>query len=188
VVQSIVLITAPLPTSQVDIDFLSVLTSFISYIGLCPLLFLEHTRSIKPSDLAVVYLLISLACDAAELGTTAYQDVTFPVALGVIAKLCIKFLILVVESREKGGILRRQYGQWPPEQLAGVLSRTFFWWINSILAKGSRDILTGGSLPPIDHKLSSKLLRHRALKAWDQRGNPRHSSGYHATTDRLLFS
>jgi hypothetical protein len=141
------------------------------------LLFLEHTRSIKPSDLAVVYLLTSLACDAAELGTTTYQDVTFQVALGAVAKLCIKFLILVVESRGKGGILRPQYSQWPEEQLAGVLSRTFFWWINSILAKGSRDILTGVSLPSIDHKLSSKLLRHRALKAWDQRGNPHHSSG-----------
>ncbi|KAH8757146.1 P-loop containing nucleoside triphosphate hydrolase protein, partial [Hyaloscypha sp. PMI_1271] len=172
VIQSIVLITAPLPTSQVDIGFLSVITSFISYIGLCPLLLLEHTRSIKPSDLAVVYLLASLACDAAELGTITSQDVTFPVALGVIAKLCIKFLILVVESRGKGGMLRRQYGQCPPEQLAGVLSRTFFWWVNSILAKGSRDILTGGSLPLVDHKLSSKLLRHRALKAWDQRDKP----------------
>lgn len=136
------------------------------------MLFLEHTRSIKPSDLAAVYLLASLACDAAELETTTYQDVTFPVALGVIAKLCVKSLILVVESRGKGEILRRQYSQWPPEQLAGVLSRTFFWWINSILAKGNRDILTGDSLPPIDHKLSSMLLRHRALKAWDQRGNP----------------
>ncbi|OKL58645.1 hypothetical protein UA08_06138 [Talaromyces atroroseus] len=132
-IQSWMLATAPLPTYGVDIRFLSIITSFISYLFLCPLLFLEHTRSVKPSDLAVVYLIASLACDAAQLGKT---------------------------------------NKLPPEQLAGVLSRAFFWWINSILAKGSHEILTADSLPPIDRKLSSELLRRRALRAWDRRHKP----------------
>lgn len=165
------LLIAPLPTHQFDVDFLSLILSFLACVGLCPLLFLEHTRSIKPSDLAIVYLLASLLCDAAVLGTSTYQHVSFWATLRVGAKLCLKLTLLIVESRGKWNILRCQYGQYSPEQLVGLLSRTYFWWINSILARGSKDILTEDSLPPLDRNISSKLLRYQALKAWDQRGN-----------------
>lgn len=118
----------------------------------------------------VIYLLVSIACDAALVGTWVYPDMSISVGLPAISKLCLKFVLLVAESQGKGGILRGARGHWPPEQLAGILNTTFFWWINPILAQGSRDILTGENLPSIDHELSSKLLRHRALIAWDQRG------------------
>lgn len=156
---------------QLDLPLLSVTTSLIACVGLCPLLFLEHSRSIKPSDLAVIYLLASLSCESAEIGTKAYRDVPFSILLPTVAKVCIRFMLLVAESCGKERILRASPDRWPPEQLAGVLNRTFFWWINSILFQGSRDILTGNSLPPIDPALSSKLLRHRALQSWGQRGN-----------------
>lgn len=172
VVQSIVPITAAFSTSQPSLGLLSAITSFIACIGLCPLLSLEHSRSIRPSDLASVYLLVSLTCNSAELGTTIYENGTSAAILPAMASLCLKFVLLVAESRSKERILQGPRGQWSPEQLAGILSRTFFWWINSVLVQGSRNILTGDSLPPIDHKLSSELLRRRALRAWDQRGSP----------------
>lgn len=177
VIQLIHLTTALPPASQFDIGILSAITSFIACIGLCPLLLLEHTRSIRPSDLAVTYLLVTLACDTAEFGTAVYDHAAWPhvamplrAALPAIANFCVKFVLLVAESRGKEAILRGSRDQWAPEELAGILSRIFFWWINSILAQGRRSILTEDSLPPIDHKLSSRLLRHRALLAWDQRG------------------
>jgi ATP-binding cassette, subfamily C (CFTR/MRP), member 1 len=157
-------------TGRFDFGILCNIVSFTACIGLCPLLFLEHTRSIRPSDLAVVYLLFSFVCEAAELGITLHEDGVIPASLPAMANLCVKFILLLVESRGKEIILRGPRGQWPPEQLAGVLSRTFFWWINAILAKGSRNILTEDNLPPIDHQLSSRLLRQQALLAWDQRG------------------
>lgn len=160
------------PASHSNIDILSAATSFIACIGLCPLLLLEHDRSIRPSDVAVIYLLVTLACDVAELGTTVYEGSAWGhIALPAIANICVKLMLLVAESRGKETILRGARGQWAPEQLAGILSRTFFWWINSILVQGLRRILTEDSLPPVDRELSSKLLRQRALLAWDQRGN-----------------
>lgn len=114
---------------------------------------------------------MSLACDSAELGTTTYRDVTLPIAIPATAKVGVKLVLLVLESREKEKILRGHDVQWPPEELAGVLSKSFFWWINPVLAQGSRGILSGDSLPPIDRKLSSRTLRLKALRAWDQRGN-----------------
>ncbi|WYZ44670.1 hypothetical protein EsH8_VII_001106 [Colletotrichum jinshuiense] len=171
-VQSIVLTTAAFSTSQLDIVLFSAIASFIACVGLCPLLVLEHSRSVKPSDLAVVYLLGTLACDSIQLGTTVYGNGISAVEGPAIANIFVKFVLLVTESQGKGTILRGPHGQWPPELLAGILDRTFFWWINSILAQGNQKILTEDNLPPLDPQLSSELLRHRALKAWDQRVKP----------------
>ncbi|KAH6645218.1 P-loop containing nucleoside triphosphate hydrolase protein [Truncatella angustata] len=172
VLQLIVLIVAISPTSQFNVGLFSVTASFVACIGLCPLLFLEHTRSIRPSDLAVVYLLVSLVCDATELLTVLYQNGIPLALLPAAASLCVKLVLLVAESQGKEAILRGPYDQQPPEQLAGILNRTFFWWINPVLAHGSRNVLTGDSLPSIDEKLSSTLLRHHALQAWDRRAKP----------------
>jgi ATP-binding cassette, subfamily C (CFTR/MRP), member 1 len=162
-VQAIVLITGAFPTPQLDISLFSAIASFIASLGLCPLLFLEHARSIKPSDLAVVYLLASFTCDSGVLAETVYDNGASVSVLPAMVSICLKFVLLVAESQGKERILRGPRGQLPPEQLAGVLGRTFFWWINPILAQGNRNILTGDSLPPLDYKLSSKLRRHRAL-------------------------
>jgi hypothetical protein len=108
------------------------------------------------------------------LWTTIYQDaaasVALPDLLPAIVNICLKLVLVVVESQRKDKILRDGSEKWSEEELSGILSRTFFWWINSILAQGRRNILTEDSLPPIGAQLSSKLLRHQASVAWDQRG------------------
>ena len=158
--------------SQIDSEILSDIFSFIACIGLWPLLFLEHSRSIKPSDLAVVYLLISLACNSIELGVTVYEKGTWAYVMCDLGMIVFKLMLIATESRDKRSILREAYSQWPPEQLAGILGRATFWWINPILVSGYGNILTANDLPPLDHDLSSMLLRQRALRAWDQRGIP----------------
>ncbi|TEA20925.1 ABC transporter atnG [Colletotrichum sidae] len=84
----------------------------------------------------------------------------------------LKLALLLAESQGKRSLLRSPYDQSAPEETAGVLSRIFFWWINAILAKGYRMILTGDALPPVDGKLSSGLRLQEALLAWDQRAKP----------------
>lgn len=148
--------------------------SFIACIGLVPLIFLEHSRSIKPSELAIVYLIVSLACDVVELtktdnGHLILMLVDYSVDLPTFANLGIKFALLWIENQGKQAILRDEHAQHSPEELGSVLNTTFFWWINSMLAEGNRSILTEESLPPLDEKLSSGLRRQRALRAWDQR-------------------
>ncbi|KAL6862008.1 P-loop containing nucleoside triphosphate hydrolase protein [Trichoderma novae-zelandiae] len=176
VVQLVLLTTALSPGLPFDIDILSAITSFIACLGLCPLVFLEHNRSIRPSDLSILYLCVTLACDSIDLWTAVYQDaaasVALPDLLPAIVNICIKLVLLVTESQRKDEILRDGGEKYSPEELSGILSRTFFWWINSILAQGRRNILTEDSLPPIGAELSSKLLRHQASVAWDQRAKP----------------
>ncbi|OTA04131.1 MRP-type ABC transporter [Trichoderma parareesei] len=173
----LVLLTARLsPEVPLDIDILSAITSLVACLGLCPLVFLGHTRSVRPSDLSILYLCVTLACDSVDLWTIVYQDaaasVALPDLLPAIVNICLKLVLVVVESQRKDKILRDGSEKWSEEELSGILSRTFFWWINSILAQGRRNILTEDSLPPIGAQLSSKLLRHQASVAWDQRDKP----------------
>ncbi|KAI8295000.1 Baeyer-Villiger monooxygenase [Colletotrichum sp. SAR11_240] len=160
--------------TEFDIGQFAAIASFLACILLCPLLFLEHSRSVRPSDLAIIYLLVSLACDATEFwlayeGGKLYNDDALYMG---IANLTLKFVLMFAGSRGKASILRSTGEQSSPEEVGGVLSRTFFWWINPILARGSKFVLSGDSLPSLHTELSSEVLRRRALRCWDQRAKP----------------
>ncbi|KAL0932221.1 ATP-binding cassette containing protein [Colletotrichum truncatum] len=170
--QSIIVATTVLPVFHFNIEFLSTIVTLAAFIGLCPLVFLEHARSIKPSDLVVIYLLVLSAYDSLSFGKAFLANEPRAASSLAASSLCLKLLLLAYESQGKEKLLREPRGQWSPEQLAGVLNRLFFWWINTILRYGNRNILNGDKLPPIDDKLSSDLLRRQALKAWDQRAKP----------------
>lgn len=171
IVQSVILGSGIISTTQLNTNIYSEVSSWIAYIGLCPLLFLEHRRSIKPSDLAVIYLLASFACDLARLAALTSEKSISPSIALIAARGFLKFTLFLSESRGKEHLLRDDSSRWSPEQLAGVLSRAFFWWINPILARGNRRVLISDDLPPTDRELSSKWRRYCALRAWDQRGN-----------------
>ncbi|KAH7255182.1 P-loop containing nucleoside triphosphate hydrolase protein [Fusarium redolens] len=143
------------------------IASFTATALLCPLLYMEHMRSVRPADLAVVVLLVSLLCDTAAALKDGLEKWLLPAT-----EIALKLLLVATESRSKQRILTSPYNSLPPEQLAGILSRIFFWWINPILAQGNRTILSEDTLPLIDDQLSSKQLRHQGLKAWDQRARP----------------
>ncbi|KAG8169736.1 hypothetical protein KVR01_000481 [Diaporthe batatas] len=177
-VQGILLNTIP-AASQSATRIFGAITSLAACVGLFPLLLFEHRRSIRPSDLAIIYLLVTLSCDTLLFYTEVLTDSSFhnvhlpplsswPSSLNI----CIKFALLVLESQGKKHGLRDTGRQHSPEEMAGVLSRVFFWWINPILAQGRCEILTGDTLPPVDHRLSSKTIRKKALLAWDQRKKP----------------
>ncbi|KAF5975510.1 major facilitator family transporter protein [Fusarium bulbicola] len=124
-------------------------------------------RSTRPADLAVLFSLLSLGVDIAVVIQKAPKECLIPAT-----QIALKLLLVATESRSKRPILKRPYSTQAPEELAGLLSRVFFWWVNPILALGNRKILSGDDLPPIDHLLRSEKLRRDGLKSWDQRARP----------------
>ncbi|KAF4776651.1 hypothetical protein HER10_EVM0007842 [Colletotrichum scovillei] len=172
VAQSTILATTAFSMPRLGINLYSPILSLVAYVGLCPLLLLEHTRSVRPSDLAIVYLLVSSGCSLFDLRTGVSDNGSAKVAAPAFASLCIKGVLLVVELRGKQTILQGPRDQWSPEELSNILDRTFFGWINPILARGNKYILSGDCLPMMDSKLSSQLRRQRALQAWNQRNKP----------------
>jgi hypothetical protein len=121
----------------------------------------------RPADIAVVFLLVSLGLDIAVAIQDGLEQWLMPAT-----KLTLTLLLVVTESRSKQRVLKGLYSSQAPEELAGILSRTFFWWINPILALGNQIVLSGDDLPPIDYLLTSEKLRRDGLKAWGQRARP----------------
>ncbi|KAE9376652.1 ABC transporter [Stipitochalara longipes BDJ] len=159
------------PSAVFDVHVLSNIISSVAAFVFCILSFVEHRRSPTPSTLLVLYILACLLGSGAELlilpPTIGVESLSFP-----IANICVELAILVVECQKKDAVLLAPYQQLTPEERAGILERTFFGWINPILKKGYRLILTDADLPRTGKELLSEGLRRKILRTWDQRGKP----------------
>jgi ATP-binding cassette subfamily C (CFTR/MRP) protein 1 len=89
-----------------------------------------------------------------------------PIARAFTAIVVWKFLILLLEAKEKRGLLKPAYSSVPPEETGGILNRTFFWWFNSLLLAGYKGTLSVDDLFAIDSDLSFKQKEGEMLYKW----------------------
>ncbi|KAF1994323.1 hypothetical protein P154DRAFT_585907 [Amniculicola lignicola CBS 123094] len=157
---------------DIQIPLLASVAAFLASLGLCPLLYLEHMRSIRPADWAVIYVLVTAITDAIELEASLRSHPVDVYSSLIMIAITLKLVLLATESRGMKKSLRMMNSPPAPEQTAGVLNRTFFWWINEILVQGYKGVLVASTLPPVTDKLSSSYLRRRALIAWAKRTHP----------------
>lgn len=80
----------------------------------------------------------------------------------------MKALILLVEAIEKQFILRLAYKAYPPEATSGVYSRSFFWWLNPLFAKGFTGLIQMEDLFTLDKHLFSERVHERMEAAWNR--------------------
>ncbi|KAH8663507.1 ABC transporter [Tricladium varicosporioides] len=168
-------VSRPSATCQV-----SGVVSFVAALGLCLVSYIEHRRSIRPSTLITVYLTASLIGHVIELtvpGSGIEASFSFArYSIPSLAKCLIELVFLLNECHEKRTILKAEYHGLSPEETAGALSKTLFWWINPILAEGIRSMFSSKDIPITDKSLSSKYLRREILLKWNQRGRPENAS------------
>jgi ATP-binding cassette subfamily C (CFTR/MRP) protein 1 len=152
-----------------DSQLFSRAISCFGALALCGLSYVEHRRAARPSNLLVLYVLSCLLGHAIELfmllPSSNSQSLSF-----LFATIILELAVLAIESHTKEAILLPRSQQLAPEELEGILGRTFFWWINPILLKGYRSILTDADLPHMEEELSSLTLRRKVQWSWDQRG------------------
>ncbi|OIW22995.1 putative ABC transporter [Coniochaeta ligniaria NRRL 30616] len=152
-------------------DVVSLSASLVAAFGLSLLLCLEG-RSARPSDLAVLYLLASVGCDVALLTLPTREGVRAEVLSYVVVRLLLHSALLVLETAGNHSMEGYAGSRKSPEELNGVLSRAFFTWINPMLLKGYRKILTQEDLPPLRSDVRPGRTRNAMLRAWDQRAKP----------------
>ena len=149
----------------------SVAAAALDFSAACLLFILscfEHSRSITPSTIIGIYLLVSFAFDAVRLRTfyllhgIAARSIANLLALSLSAK----FGVLVIEAVEKRSILLEPYKELPPEATSGVYSKSVFWWVNPLLRVGFDKTLRVGDLFTLDESLSSAKLRDRFTQKW----------------------
>ncbi|KAF3769045.1 putative ABC transporter [Cryphonectria parasitica EP155] len=147
--------------------------SLIAASALCWLIAVAHIRSVEPSSLALLYLLASTGCDilwalAPRSRSSDDPETALSTALFWL-QIPVKLTLLVLESHSKEAILLAKHKHLSPEDTAGLVQRVLFWWVNPILARGSRQILQNEDLPRIGQQFSSDGLRRAILRAWHQR-------------------
>jgi len=106
----------------------------------------EHTRSVKPSTLINVYLLLTLLFDCAIARTAWLVYDADVVAKLYTSSAAIKLLVLAAEAWEKRSILLDRYQHLSPETTSGILGRSVFWWINPLMKAGFGRFLTDRDL------------------------------------------
>jgi ATP-binding cassette subfamily C (CFTR/MRP) protein 1 len=146
----------------------SAVVSFLVAITILFLSTLEDDRSIRPSVLLNVYLIISLVFDAVQVRTLCLRK-DDPTILGLFsANIGIKVILLFLESRSKRGYLRAPFNGYSPEVMSGFFSKSFFWWLSPILATGFRRILTLDDLFKPDESISSQVLSKKMHESWSR--------------------
>jgi ATP-binding cassette subfamily C (CFTR/MRP) protein 1 len=135
-----------------------------------PLSYLEHTRSVRPSTLLEVYLLVSLLLNIPQARTLFLRH-NGPTAIAAIfvATIGAMLIVWILEARNKTTDLKEPYKEYPPEATHGVWNRTFFLWLNPLFVKGFKKLLSLDDLWQTLPDLSSEKLRDEMQAVWDRR-------------------
>lgn len=141
--------------------------TFVAAMMLAPLSHLEHGKSSRPSFLISFYLGVTALLDIARVRTQWFLPDNRGIAAVLTASLLVKCLLLVLEEMGKRSLLPGTgSGKVSIESTSGLFSRSTFWWLNSLLLQGSKNILTTDALPPIREKLASNDLGETLQSTW----------------------
>ncbi|OAQ71684.1 ABC multidrug transporter [Purpureocillium lilacinum] len=102
--------------------------------------------------------------------------------------LVVRLTLLAFECRDKSPALFSKYAGLSPEETVGVLSRTFFCWLASLMALGNKRILRPGDIPPLDTQLRGTKRREQVLKHWESREQPADSATLLRVLARCLMA
>jgi hypothetical protein len=112
-------------------------------------------------------LFLSSLLSLAKARTLYYVETNQSIPIVFTTVLCLKVVLLIVETIPKVSILKRDYRDSPPESTVGVLGECLFWWLNPLLLLGNRVDLTVPQLPKLDDRLCSTGIGENGLeKIW----------------------
>lgn len=160
---------AVVPALQTHISVISAALSVLGAMALAILSHFEHVRSVKPSFIINIYLIASILFDASRVRTQTLMRKDANNVLGAIiaASLAVKLVVLILEATEKRALLPGLYAQFSLENTSGLISRSSFWWLNSLLISGYKTVLSLPHLPAIHEKLNSAHLASKLQSIWD---------------------
>ncbi|PWY65371.1 multidrug resistance protein MDR [Aspergillus sclerotioniger CBS 115572] len=137
--------------------------SFFTSVALLFLSHLEHLYSIQPSFLLNLSLSLSIVFDSVRARSLWLASYTVLAAI-YTASIAVKVVWFCLESRSKQAHFVDQRTRYGDEEVRGLYSRAFFWWINPFLFLGFRERLSVDELPHLDQALSANVL-HRSFSA-----------------------
>ncbi|KID73574.1 ABC transporter, transmembrane domain, type 1, partial [Metarhizium brunneum ARSEF 3297] len=136
--------------------------------AICALSWAEHYKSVRPSVLLNLYLLLSTLLDTAAARTYLTRPGLAAIGGVSLASLAVKAALLALEESPKDPARRGKTTA--DEAAAGVVSRGVFWWLNPLLLVGAKTLLAADHVGPIEDKFDSARLLRRLESVWDNDG------------------
>lgn len=115
-----------------------------------------------------LYLITTLLFDAARVRTQWLIGNHGAIAGVLTGSLAVKCLALILEAVEKRSLLLGLERHFSLECTSGLISRSSFWWLNSLLLTGFNNVLTLDELPAIYEKLDSSDVTAQLQSVWDK--------------------
>ncbi|KAF7943713.1 uncharacterized protein EAE97_005783 [Botrytis byssoidea] len=151
---------------------ISLLASSGAAFGLSLLLVLEQQRSLRPSDLAILYLVPSIICDVLLLTMPSKIQAVSRASRPILARCLIHSTLFVFEICDKRPSASSSSNLRSPEESRSVLDRVLYTWINPILLQGYTNILVDQDLPRLSRDMKPEFTRKAMLQTWSRRAKP----------------
>lgn len=135
-------------------------------ISIVPLSYIEHSRSVRPSAVLEVYLIISTLLDLRQVRTVFPIEPKSHISAVLLTDICCKVALLALEARGKTSYLRAQYQTLSPESLSGVINSSFLWWLKGIFSAQYLDFFDRYHLDPA---LATESAGKEMQTAWGER-------------------
>ncbi|KAK6085469.1 multidrug resistance-associated [Seiridium cupressi] len=152
--------------------------------------YFEDQRSIRPSDLLVLYFSASDVLLLPTLRSFWLVPCSTTLRSLAIVTLLMTTVVVFVESARKLGLLRPVEKTESKEQLVDLWIRCFFTWALPFLRKGYSSVLILGQIPQVDHELREDSTWTKLHDYWHsvRRGRYRLLRATFWSHSRLLFS
>lgn len=145
--------------------------SVLAAIGVGFLSTVSHKRSVKASNLVLMYLVITAGRELYSLHGIVSSDHALVDWL-TPATGAVRLVLLFLECASKESIFLPEYKGLAPVETANVFSALTFWWVNKLLVKGNKRILQIEDMPPLDSQLKPDGLNQSIKNAWRTRNTP----------------
>ncbi|OHE94372.1 ABC transporter [Colletotrichum orchidophilum] len=130
----------------------------------------EHSRSLAPSALLQLFLLVTVFLDVARVRTawllSSQINNEGMIAMLLTVQVALKVLLLLAESASKPTIIAIPARRVSREETAGIFGKSFATWINPLLRLGWKKDLVAEDLDPLDEALDGEVVLERLSLAW----------------------
>lgn len=128
--------------------------------------FMEDQRSIRPSDILIIYFSSLVIVDIPRLRSLWLVSAAAACRGLLTAIYVLNIFVVLLESTKKLGILQTVHRNVTLEQAIGFWGRSFFLWVTPFFQVGYSSVLSVEDIPVVDEDLQSKMARDKLESAW----------------------
>ena len=140
--------------------------AIVDAIAITILSTLDHNRSVRPSTILQIYLMLSMLFDIVRTRTIWLISSDHALIILFTAATASKVVMLLLELTEKRHALEPKYRSLPREATSGFANVSIFWWLNKFLRVGAGKIIGLEELDGLEDEFDSVRLLERLQSDW----------------------